>query len=54
MVASNTPGRTQTLPLAIADAVWRHDIPAANAMVFVMTLFSLVAVILANRLQQTR
>ena len=54
MVASNTPGRTQTLPLAIADAVWRHDISAANAMVFVMTLFSLVAVILANRLQQTR
>ncbi|MEB3289730.1 MAG: molybdate ABC transporter permease subunit [Leptolyngbya sp.] len=37
MVAGNIPGRTQTLPLAIFDAVQRQDYGLANAMVLVMT-----------------
>lgn len=37
MVAGNIPGRTQTLPLAIFDAVQRQDYRLANQMVLVMT-----------------
>ncbi len=47
MVAGNIPGRTQTLPLAIYDAVQSRDFGSANQMVLLMTLlafFSLWAV----------
>ena len=37
MVAGNIPGRTQTLPLAIFDAVQGRDHGAAQAMVLLMT-----------------
>jgi len=37
MVAGNIPGRTQTLPLAIFDAVHGRDYGAAQAMVLLMT-----------------
>ncbi len=40
MVAGNIPGRTQTLPLAIYDAVLTQDMAAANGMVLLMTLLS--------------
>ncbi len=33
MVAGNIPGRTQTLPLAIYDAVQNRDYAQANTMV---------------------
>jgi len=47
MVAGNIPGRTQTMPLLIYDAVQRRDYVTANLMVLVMTglaFFSLWAV----------
>jgi len=40
MVAGNIPGRTQTLPLAIYDAVQTNDVVAANVMVLLMTAIS--------------
>lgn len=36
MVAGSIPGRTQTLPLAIYDAVQRQDYGLANTMVLIM------------------
>lgn len=47
MVAGNIPGRTQTMPLLIYDAVQRRDYVTANLLVLVMTglaFFSLWAV----------
>jgi molybdate transport system permease protein len=47
MVAGSIPGRTQTMPLLIYDAVQRRDYATANLLVLVMTLvafFSLWAV----------
>jgi len=38
MVAANIPGRTQTMPLAIYDAVQAQQYGLANQMVLVMTL----------------
>jgi molybdate transport system permease protein len=38
MVAGNIPGRTQTLPLAIYDAVQNRQYALANQMVLVMTV----------------
>ena len=37
MVAGSIPGRTQTMPLAIYDAVQRQDYTLANALVLIMT-----------------
>ena len=47
MVAGSIPGRTQTMPLLIYDAVQRRDYSTANLLVLVMTglaFFSLWAV----------
>jgi molybdate transport system permease protein len=47
MVAGSIPGRTQTMPLLIYDAVQRRDYATANLLVLVMTViafFSLWAV----------
>ncbi|RME05351.1 MAG: ABC transporter permease subunit, partial [Deltaproteobacteria bacterium] len=38
MVAGNIPGRTQTLPVAIYDAVQNRDYATANRMVLLVTL----------------
>ncbi len=43
MVAGNIPGRTQTLPLAIYDAVQNQDYAAANLMVLVMTALAFLS-----------
>jgi len=40
MVAGNIPGRTQTLPLAIYDAVQNRQYDEANIMVLAMTAFA--------------
>ncbi|HXI10527.1 MAG TPA: molybdate ABC transporter permease subunit, partial [Thermodesulfobacteriota bacterium] len=40
MVAGNIPGLTQTLPIAIYDAVQRADDYTANVLVGIITLFS--------------
>jgi molybdate transport system permease protein len=50
MVAGNIPDRTQTLPLAIYDAVQANNTAAANMMVLVITVGALVLLIAAQRL----
>ena len=40
MVAGSIPGRTQTLPLAIYDAVQMQDYQRANQMVLIMTVIA--------------
>jgi molybdate transport system permease protein len=49
MVAGNIPGRTQTLPLAIYDAVQSNNLSAANTMVIAITIGALVLLIVAQR-----
>ena len=43
MVAGNIPGRTQTLPLAIYDAVQGRDFASANQMVLLMTVLAFLS-----------
>jgi molybdate transport system permease protein len=50
MVAGNIPGRTQTMPLAIYDAVQAGRLDAANALVLVLTAVAVVVLWLAGRL----
>lgn len=52
MVAGNIPGRTQTLPLAIYDAVQNRSYAQANAMVLVMTGIALLTLWAVRRLEQ--
>jgi len=42
MVAGNIPGRTQTMPLAVYDAVQAGDMGAANTLALVLTLSSMM------------
>ena len=51
MIAGNIPGKTQTLPLAIYDAVQNQDYALANLMVLVMTTLALVSLWLVRRLE---
>ncbi|MGC8780607.1 MAG: molybdate ABC transporter permease subunit [Anaerolineae bacterium] len=54
MVAGNIPGRTQTLPLAIYDAVQNRDYAAANGMVLLMTALAFLSLWTVRRFEQTR
>ncbi len=54
MVAGNIPGLTQTLPIAIYDAVQIGDSGSANLMVAIITLFSFVVLYVAGRFSGTR
>ncbi len=54
MVAGNIPGLTQTLPIAIYDAVQSGDDYAANILVGVITLFSFSVLYLAGRFTRGR
>ena len=54
MVAGNIPGRTQTLPLAIYDAVQNQDYGKANLMVLVMTFWAFLLLLWARSLEQRR
>jgi molybdate transport system permease protein len=51
MVAGNIPGRTQTLSLAIYDAVQNGQYPRANGMVLVMTAVALLTLWSVRRLE---
>ncbi len=53
MVAGSIPGRTQTLPLAIYDAVQNRQYALANKMVLLMTLLSFLALWGVRRLEQS-
>jgi molybdate transport system permease protein len=49
MVAGNIPGRTQTLPIAIYDAVQAGNMGMANALVLLITVASIAALLALNR-----
>lgn len=54
MVAGNIPGRTQTLPIAIYDAVQSGDDYTANLLVGIITLFSFLVLYIAERFSKGR
>jgi len=54
MVAGNIPGLTQTLPIAIYDAVQSGDSAAANLLVAVITIFSFAVLYMAGRFTRGR
>jgi molybdate transport system permease protein len=54
MVAGNIPGSTQTLPIAIYDAVQMGDDLSANVLVAVITLFSFAVLYVAGRFTKGR
>ncbi len=52
MVAGNIPGRTQTAPLAIYDAVQAGRFADANALVLMLTVLSLLSLFAVNQMQR--
>lgn len=54
MVAGNIPGVTQTLPIAIYDAVQSGDSSAANLLVLIITLFSFSVLFAAGKIGRGR
>ncbi|MFL6212107.1 MAG: molybdate ABC transporter permease subunit [Pyrinomonadaceae bacterium] len=52
MIAGNIPGRTQTLPLAIFEAVISGDDRRAQLLALLLTLVSVTAVYLTNKLSR--
>jgi molybdate transport system permease protein len=50
MVAGNIPGQTQTMPIAIYDAVQSGNTALANLLVGVVTVAAIVALIFLDRL----
>ena len=54
MVAGNIPGRTQTLPLAIYDAVQGRDYVDAQLMVLLMTVLGFASLWLVRHLEPAR
>jgi molybdate transport system permease protein len=51
MVAGNIPGRTQTLPLAIYDAVQNREYEMANWMVLLITVLAFMVLWLVRRVE---
>ena len=54
MVAGNIPGVTQTLPIAIYDAVQSGESNAANLLVLIITLFSFTVLFAAGKIGRGR
>ena len=54
MLAGNIPGRTQTMPLAIYEAVVSGEDRAALSLAVVLTIVSLVVMVAAGRLGRGR
>lgn len=52
MVAGSIPGRTQTLPLAIYDAVQAGRYGAANGMVLLMTIVAFASLWVVRRIER--
>jgi molybdate transport system permease protein len=50
MVAGSIPGRTQTMPLAVYDAVQVRDFALANTLVVIMVLVSFIGLFVARRM----
>jgi molybdate transport system permease protein len=54
MIAGNIPGRTQTMAVAIYDAVQAGNTVAANIMVLIISAAAIAILYATNRLQGTR
>ncbi len=54
MIAGNIPGKTQTMPLAIYEAVASGDEHAAQILALILTGISVAAVYFTNKLSKTR
>lgn len=54
MLAGNIPGRTQTMPLAIYEATVAGEDGRAQALALILTLISVAAVYLTNKLGRSR
>jgi molybdate transport system permease protein len=54
MIAGNIPGRTQTVAVAIYDAVLSGNGALARALVLIVSAIALLVITLANRLSNTR
>jgi molybdate transport system permease protein len=54
MLAGNIPGKTQTMPLAIYEAVVSGDDRSAKILAGILTLFSVVVIYLTNVLTRPR
>lgn len=54
MVAGNIPGRTQTLPLAVYDAVQNRQYAQANAIVLLLTALAFLSLWAVRRFEQPR
>ena len=54
MLAGSIPGRTQTLPLAIYDAVQANDLAQANALALVTILIVTTLLLILSRLPRVR
>ena len=52
MVAGSIPGRTQTMPLAVYDAVQVRNFDVANTLVVIMVGLSFIGLFLARRLSR--
>lgn len=52
MVCGSIPGRTQTLPLAIYDAVQRQEYGLANMMVLIMTAIAFILLFCVRMLER--
>jgi molybdate transport system permease protein len=54
MIAGNIPGKTQTMPLAIYEAVASGDDQRAAILALILTAISVAAVYLTNRISRSR
>lgn len=54
MVAGSIPGRTQTLPLFVYDAVQNQEYRLADLVVVLLTALSLVSLVVVRRLDSAR
>ena len=53
MIAGNIPGRTQTMPLAIYEAVASGDDRRAQMLALILTAISILAVYLTNKISRS-
>ena len=54
MIAGNIPGKTQTMPLAIYEAVTSGDDQTAQILALILTAISILAVYLTNKITRSK
>lgn len=54
MIAGNIPGKTQTMPLAIYEAVASGDDRRAQILAIILTAISIAAIYLTNKISRSR